>query len=174
MQQQSILALGALLILITVSLNQQRSTYLVHQSAYLREMESAASDLAKLRIHQITEGFAYDEARVGMSVLDTAVGDLTPPASLGPDAGEGPVSFDDIDDFNGHVDTLTHTLSNETYLFEATYTVRYVDPVTADTTSLTRALAKQVIADVVSLDKVGHSAARVSFKKTVAITDFDN
>ena len=175
MQQQTMLALGALLILTTLTLNQQKSIFLVQRGAYVREIESAATDYAKIRLHQITEGLAFDEARIGMSVIDTGTNDLTLPLSLGTEGVEDAtdkLTFDDIDDYNGFSETEAHTLSNETYFLRADYTVKYVNPVTADTSSAARTLAKQVIINVASVDSVGSATARVSFKKTVAISDF--
>lgn len=175
MQLQTMLAMGALLILSTLSINQQKSIFLLQQGAHVRELESAAADWAKVRLHQIADGEAFDETRLSMTVLDTGTGDLTAPAALGADAGESVVGdFDDIDDYDGFVEDVTHTLSNETYALRATYTVRYVDPLTADTSSAARTLAKQIIADVVSRDSVGYATAQVTFKKTVTISDYVN
>lgn len=175
MQLQTMLAMGALLILSTLSINQQKSIFLLQQGAHVRELESAAADWAKVRLHQIAEGEAFDEARLSMTVLDPDTGDLTAPAALGADTGESTLGdFDDIDDYDGAVEDVTHTLSNETYALRATYTVRYVDPLTADTSSAARTLAKQIIADVVSRDSVGYATAHVTFKKTVTISDYVN
>ena len=96
---QTMLAMGALLILVTLTLNQQRAAFLVQKNAYLRELESAAADHARMRLHEITE-MDFDEARVGMTTLNTNTNDLTPSLNLGPDPGETPANFDDIDDFH--------------------------------------------------------------------------
>ena len=173
MQLQTLLAMGALLILSTLSINQQKSIFLLQKGAYIRELESAAADWAKVRLHEIAEAEAFDEARLSMTVLDPGISDLTLPSSLGKDAGEvGVADFDDIDDYDGYVEDFTHTLSNETYALRAIYTVRYIDPLTADTSSVSQTLAKQIIANVVSRDSIGHSTARVTFKKTVTISDY--
>ena len=175
MQVQTMLAMGAMLILSTLSINQQKSIFLLQQGAQVRELESAAADWAKVRLHEIAEGEAFDEARLSMTVLDPDTGDLTAPTLLGSDSGESNAAlFDDIDDYDGYVEDFTHTLSNETYALRATYIVRYVDPITADTTSAAQTLAKQIIAHVVSRDSVGHKSAQVTFKKTVAISDYVN
>ena len=175
MQLQTMLAMGALLILSTLSINQQRSIFYLQQDVYVRELESVAADWAKIRIHEIIEGNAFDENRLSMTVLDPDTDDLTLPASLGKDLNENAVGdYDDIDDYDGLVEDFIHTFSNETFGLRATYTVRYVDPLTADTTSSTRTLAKQIIADVVSTDSIGTATARVVFKKTVALSDYVN
>ena len=175
MQQQTMLAMGALLLLTTLSLNQQKSIFLLQKGAYVRELESAAADWAKVRLHEIAELEAFDEARQSMTVLDTDTDDLTLPLALGPETGETDVAdYDDIDDYDGYTEDFTHTLSNESYPLRAIFTVRYVDPLTADTTSLSRTLAKQIIAHVISRDSIGHATAQVTFKKTVAISDYVN
>ena len=173
MQLQTMLAMGALLILSTLAINQQRSIFFLQQDAYVRELESVAADWAKIRLHEITEGHAFDEKRLSMTVLDPDTDDLTLPTSLGEDLNENGVSdYDDIDDFDGLTEDFVHTLNNETFGLRATYTVRYVDPLTADTTSAARTLAKQIIAHVVSTDSIGTATAQVVFKKTVALSDY--
>ncbi len=114
------LSLGALLILVTLTLNQQRSAFLVQKNAYLREMETAAADFARVRLHEVTE-LDFDEARVGMTILDTNLSDLTPIAGFGADGGE--VTPDDLDDLHEVTDTTSHFLNNEQFQIKATYSV---------------------------------------------------
>ncbi len=173
--QQTLLALGALLILVTLSLNQQRSAFLVQRSAYLREMESAAADYARMRLHEITEK-EFDENRVGMSVLNTGTTDLTPFASFGVDGGEDPLdplTFNDIDDFHAFTDTTDHVLNNETFVVRSTYSVQYVVP-DDGTISGAPTLAKEFTVDVETLDSIGEARARVRFQKVIAISDYIN
>lgn len=165
------LAMGALLILVTLTLNQQRAAFLVQKNAYLRELETAAADHARMRLHEITQR-DFDEARIGMTSLNTTTTDLTPSLNLGPDGGETSAAlFDDIDDFHNHVDTTQRMLNDELFTFRSTYTVRYVQP-DGDVT-LTPTLAKEFIIDVESLDFVGDSTrAIVRFQKVVAVSDY--
>ena len=149
----------------------------MQQGAYVREMESAAADYAKKRLHEITNSMGYDEARLAMSVIDTDTTDLTLPNVMGTEGGEyefDETTFDDLDDYDGFTEQVMHSLSNENYALTATYTVRYLHPTTADTTSNARGLAKQIIANVVTRDSVGYAGARVSFKKTVSLSDYVN
>ena len=178
--QQTILALGALLILVTLTVNQQRSIFLVQRGAYLRELESAAADYGEARLRQIAETMAFDEQRVGMTVIDTNTGDLTPDAAFGPDGTETFATFDDLDDFDGYVETdVTHTLSDEQYRFRATYNVRYVDPENPDPDPngipAGNTLAKEIMVLVESFDpltSVDDVVARVVVKKVVTISDY--
>ena len=170
--QQTMLAVGALLIVITLTLNQQRSIFLVQQNAYLRELESVASDFAKKQLHDVTESVAFDEARLGMAALLTATSDLTNQASFGPDAGEV-WPFDDVDDYHAYVDTTTHVINQESYQLRSSYSVQYVDPVTAVAAAPgVKTLAKEVTINVETLDSIGAAVARISFQKVVVISDY--
>jgi hypothetical protein len=169
--QQTMLALGALLILVTLTLNQQRSAFLVQKNAYLREMESATADFAEKRFHEVTAGLAFDNARVGMTILDTGTDDLTTEANFGPDPGD--TGIDDIDDLHAVVDTTAHMLNNETFEIKATYSVRYVDPDNG-THSSTPTLAKEFYIEAIALDAIGEARAEYHFRKVVAITDYIN
>ncbi len=167
------LAVGALLIVITLTLNQQRSIFLIQRNAYLRELESVAADFAKKQLHDVTEGVAFDEARIGMAALLTTTSDLTHQGSFGPDAGEVFASFDDVDDFHAYADTSTHVINNESYQLSSSYVVRYVDPVTAvEAAPGVKTLAKEVTINVETLDSIGAAVARVSFQKVVVISDY--
>ena len=169
--------MGALLILSTLTVNQQKSIFFMQQGAYVREMESAAEDYAKKRVNEIINSTGFDETRLSMTVIDTDISDLTLPSSMGVEGLEdssNDATFDDIDDFDGFTEDVMHTLSDESYALRATYTVRYLDPATADTTSSARGLAKQIIASVATRDSVGYAAASVTFKKTVSLSDYVN
>ena len=169
------LAMGALLILVTLSLNQQRSAFLVQKNAYLREMESAAADFAKVRLHEITQR-DFDESRVNMTILDTGLSDLTPLASFGYEGGEDPADWttlDDLDDFDGLVDTTAHALNNEQFTIKGEYSVRYVKAVDGDSSSVPT-LAKEIQIQATALDGIGQAQAVVRFQKMVVITDYIN
>lgn len=169
------LALGALLILVTLTLNQQRSAFLLQKNAYLREMESAAADFAKKRLHEISIK-DFDEARTGMTVLDPGLTDLTTFANFGTDPGENAYSeltLDDIDDFHLHVDTTAHELNNEQFQIRAEYAVRYVQP-NGEVSTTGPTLAKEVTVDARTLDTAGAARAHVRFQKVIVISDYIN
>ena len=173
--QQTMLALGALLILVTLTLNQQRSAFLLQKNAYLREMETAAADFAKKRLHEISIK-DFDEARTGMTILDPGLTDLTTFANFGADPGENVYDFftlDDIDDFHGHADTTLHLLNGEEFQIVANYDVRYVKP-DGDESLTGPTLAKEVTVDARTLDSVGAARAQVSFQKVIVISDYIN
>lgn len=172
--QQTMLALGALLILVTLTLNQQRSAFLLQKNAYLREMESAAADFAKKRLHEISIK-DFDEARTGMDILDPGVTDLTTYADFGTDPGENvynELTLDDIDDFHNHVDTTAHQLNNEEFQIRASYSVQYVEPDGTSTQTTAPTVAKQVTVDAVTLDSAGAARAHVRFQKVIVVSDY--
>lgn len=171
--QQTMLAMGALLILVTLSMNQQRSAFLVQKNAYLREMESAAADFAKIRLHEITQA-DFDEARVNMTILDTGVSDLTLATNFGTDPGEVNIAdFDDLDDFAGYVDTTTHQLNLENFEIRSEFSVRYVQASDGKEAS-SPTLAKEVQIEATVLDRIGQAQAVVRLQKMVVITDYLN
>jgi hypothetical protein len=174
---QTLLALGALLIITTIAMNQQRSILLLQRTAHVREMEAAAKDYAKFRMSQLTS-FAFDEARLGMTTLNTDTGDLTDSGSFGVEAGEtagSPGTFDDIDDFHGYVDsTVTHTLSNETYRLRATYEVQYIDPSNPSTVPGTsfKSTVKRMIITIESRETLDEGSLRIVEELPIMISDY--
>ncbi|MDZ4701575.1 MAG: hypothetical protein SH809_17825 [Rhodothermales bacterium] len=175
--QQTLLALGALLIVTTISMNQQRSIFMLQRTAYLRELEAAASDYAQLRLSEVAS-FAFDEARVGMATLNTDFADLTSSGAFGVESGEtagAPATFDDIDDFHGLVDsTITHTLSNETYPLRASYTVQYVDPTAPGSVPSGgfKSLIKVVILTVETREAIDAGYVRIIERRSIAVSDY--
>lgn len=164
--QQTLLALGALLILVTLTLNQKRSVFLVQKNAFHRELEAASADFAQKRLHEIVSGLAFDDQRVGITSLNTSTSDLTAIADLGADAGD----LDDIDDLHNTVDTTLHELNKEAFRIRANYSVRYVLPNGNPAPSPT--LAKEITVEAETLDSIGEARGKVRFQKIVVISDF--
>ena len=181
--QQSILALGALLIIMMTAINHQRSTIILQETAYLRELENAAADLAEMRLEMILNLTTFDEDTTPAVNFTTLPADVTGLSStFGPDESSeiGPVlsenhvgTFDDLDDFHNYQQTFWHTIGADSFLFLIDYQVQYVDP-TNGGMSTSRTFAKELITTVTSQDSVGMRVARVSFSKTASIHDFLN
>ncbi len=175
--QQTLLALGALLIVTTISMNQQRSIFMLQRTAYVRELEAAASDYAQMRLSEVASR-AFDEARLTMTTLNTDVSDLTVSASFGvegPEAAGNEGDFDDIDDFHGYIDsTITHTLSDETYRLRESFTVEYVDPTSPGTTPAAgfKSLIKVVILTVETQEAIGSGYVRIIERRSIAVSDY--
>ena len=170
--QQSILALGALMIITMLSVQQQRSSFMVLEGMFLRELENAAADYAKKRTEEILDSVSFDESRVSSSELDTDVATLTAAAGFGPDVNEDDVaSYDDLDDYHTYQETVTHVLSADTFRFNVSYDVRYVNPDNPSSTALTPTLAKEFSILVLSTDSIGTQAAQYRMSKTVVVSD---
>lgn len=169
--QQTILALGALMIIMMTALNHQRSIIMIQEVSYVREMESAALDLAKLKIEEKLIETEFDELWMGQTVFPSSPNDLTPAASFGLDGTEPVGAFNDIDDYHNFTElNQLHAIGADTFRFNVSYSVYYIDTVTGDTTS-TRTYAKQLTADVVSVDTLGTRVAKATFSKTTIISE---
>lgn len=177
--QQTILALGALLIIMMTAINHQRSTFLIQEASYVREIESAAEDLAKKRLETLLNTRRFDESTpASFTSLPSNTNGMTAAGSLGPEGGEsGPVNpldedfgtFDDVDDVNNFQHTVWHTISADTFRFQVSYQVQYLDATNNPSANAT--FAKEITAFVVSQDTIGARVARFSTSKTAMIAD---
>lgn len=170
--QQTLFVLGSLLIIMIITVNQQRSIFMFQRNAYIREIESVAADFAKQQLEAISNSVGFDEARLGTVNFTTTTSDLTSVGSLGPDGAETAGSFDDLDDFDGHTETIFHIVSQDTFRFQATYSVQYVDPSNPSNTVTSPTLAKEIVATVISLNPIGAMTANVTFSKTMIAADY--
>ena len=166
--QQTILALGALMIIMITALNHQRSVLMIQEASYVRELEGIALDLAKQRIERRLFETQFDEQWLNQADLPASPNVLTAAADLGRDAGD--VGRDDIDDFHNVTERVNHVVGADTFQFNVSYSISYIDTATGDTTS-TPSFAKQITASVVSADTLGTRIARASFSKTTIISN---
>lgn len=168
--QQTLLTLGALMIITMTSINQQRSNFIAVEGAYIREQENAAVDYATLRIENILNSLTYDEAMTDGS--EPELGTLTLYGSFGPDAGENQESdYDDLDDYHGFSESISHALSADTFRFQVDYSVRYVDPSNPSQPTSASSMAKELTVSVVSRDSIGHRVARYEGAKITLASD---
>lgn len=168
--QQTILALGALMIIMVTALNHQRSILMIQEVSYVREMEGAALDLAKKKTEEKLIETEFDEQWLGSTVFPSGPNLLTPTNSFGPD-GEAVGTYDDIDDYHNFSElNELHSIGADTFRFNVNYQVSYIDIVTGDTTSA-QTFAKQLTTNVVSVDSVGNRVARVFYSKTTIISE---
>ncbi len=166
--QQTILALGALMIIMITALNHQRSVLMIQEASYVRELESAALDLAKQRIERRLIETQFDEQWLNQVVMPSSPTILTSSANFGLDGGDG--TPDDIDDFHNLSELVNHPIGADTFRFNVTYRISYINTTTGDTTSA-QTFAKQITADVVSADTLGARTARATFSKTTIISE---
>ncbi len=164
--QQTLLTLGALMIITMTSISQQRSNFIVVEGAYLREQENAAMDYATMRLENIANSKAYDESVAEDADAEIDINTLTAASSFGAESGENtPDLYDDIDDYHGLTESIEHALSADTFRFEVTYSVRYINPSSPSIATTAATLAKELTVDVVSRDTIGHRVAKYSGSK---------
>lgn len=170
--QQTILALGALMLITMMSVQQQRSSFMTLEGMYIKEIENAAADYAKKRSEEILSSVSFDESRTSSSDLDVDTATLTGVGALGPDAGENKEEkFDDIDDYNNYEEQVVHVLSADSFRFDVSYSVRYVNPASPTSPATGATLAKELSILVLSQDSVGSRAAQYEMSKTVIVSD---
>lgn len=160
--QQTILAIGALLIIMTTAMLYQRSNMLSQELAYIRQIEIAAEDAAKMRLEGLAT-LAFDEGLVGTTGLP-APGDyslLTSPLDFGLDGGE--VTPDDLDDYHGRLDTISHVVSTDSFWFAISYSVRYLTTTGDSTLSPTE--LKELTANIQSLTPIGNRTVNGNFTR---------
>lgn len=163
--QQTLLTLGALMIITMISVSQQRTNYMVVEGIYVREQESAAYDYAAMRLEHITSKLTYDES-MSDGETDPDLSILSAVAAFGPESGESDSDdFDDIDDYHGFTETIKHVLSADTFNFDVSYSVRYVDPSNPEVPTTSPTFAKELTVDVVSRDTIGMRVASYSGTK---------
>ncbi len=172
--QQTILALGALMITMMITVNQQQSIFRVQQLGYIRELENAAMDFGASRLEQIMNTTAFDEVVVGATEMAFEASDFTNLAQLGPDGAEHAdqfATFDDLDDYDGFEETVTHVMSADTFRFQVSYVVEYISPSSPNVVPGSPTMAKQLTASIQSETMVGDKRANVVMKRVAIITD---
>jgi hypothetical protein len=172
--QQTLFALGALMITMLIALNQQRSVFQVQQMSYLRELENAAGDFGARRLEEIMNTVGFDETVVGAAEMSFEVDDLTGVAQLGHDASEiatNKATFDDLDDYDGFSESATHVISADTFQFHIRYSVSYVSTASPDGAAGSPTFAKEITATIESDTMIGDKGARVVMKRVAVVTD---
>jgi len=169
--QQTILAIGALLIIMTTAMLYQRSNMLTQELAYIRQIEVAAEDAARTKLEGLAT-LAFDETVVGSPGVVPDLNTLTASASFGLDSGESyPLIIDDVDDYHGIKDTIWHSVSAnaDSFSFVVDYTVKYLT--TDNVVSAAQTTQKELIVDIESLDKIGTRQVKGIFSKLASIDD---
>ncbi len=146
---QTLLAVCAILAFSFFALSQHRANKHIGEIAAASEIELAATDVARDQLTDITS-YLFDEDDIGRPGLRT---DPTGLSIIGPDGGEtGRSLFDDMDDFDGFLDTLSVDWHGAPLQFAITADVRYVDPFQPDVGVTGPSLAKEIAVTVMELD----------------------
>lgn len=168
--QETILALGALLIITLIAINHQRSTILIQEQVYLREISHARDDLGIKLLQSIVNEEEFDENTKNISSIPTDLSILTPAAGFGPDSGEHDMAdFDDIDDYHGYRTTVTHVISADTFRFDVDFSVYYLTP--QDSISSVQTVTKEIVLNMASVNAFGDRTVTGQFSITALVTD---
>ncbi len=141
---QTILTIGAMLLLAIVSLNFNSTVLDTSTSDMENQMYLTAFSISDNIIEEIKQK-SFDQTTVEFPTTNPA--SLTPPANLGPDSGEIYPYFNDVDDYNGFKDTVTKPYF-ETYYVSCS--VVYVDSSDPDVVSSTQTFFKKATVTVSS------------------------
>ena len=158
--QQTILAIGALLIIMTTAMLYQRSNMLTQELAYIRQIEIAAEDAARMRLEGLAT-LAFDESMVGMNGVPPDYSLLTVPTNFGLEGGE--LTADDLDDYHGRLDTISHVVSTDSFWFALSYSVRYIT--TSGDSTLAPTELKELSANIRSLTPIGNRQVNGAFTR---------
>jgi hypothetical protein len=135
---QTLLVAGAMVLLSLVVLQANGLILSKYSETYDMQATLEAVSLAETKLDDATRK-AFDENSIAKKIYNAA--DFTPPAHLGPDAGETGVNFyDDIDDYNGtSVTFATPTVDSYTVVYKMEYvSVANPDVVSASSTFFKR------------------------------------
>lgn len=179
--QQSLYAFMAIVLLSLLMLSQIRTSLHQRQKAYDRQLEGISTDIANDYLERQIELLQFDEGlTVGgidpVVLVNPPTAMLSSNANLGSDTGEAIASYDDIDDWHLKSDSGAYISHGNTFEYEVSFNVSYVNPSNGDSTS-TRTLAKKVEARVMLAEyQVPITISRIYtpsqlFMKEVAIAE---
>ncbi|MHB1688554.1 MAG: hypothetical protein ACYCVH_14470 [Ignavibacteriaceae bacterium] len=135
---QSMLAMGAMIILSFISLRFNSAVLNTSTTDLQSKVSLTAFSLADNLLEEI-KSKSFDQATVQFPT--NSLSSLTPPSSLGPEAGEVYPNFNDVDDYNGFIDTVAAPYFETYYL---TCKVEYVNGDLPDVVSSTQTFDKRV------------------------------
>ncbi|HUX59899.1 MAG: hypothetical protein ACYC49_10570 [Ignavibacteriaceae bacterium] len=141
---QSMLAIGAMIILSFISLSFNSAVLNTSTIDFQNKVSLTAISLADNMLEEI-KSKSFDQATLQFPTNNLA--SLTPPSSLGPEAGEVYPNFNDVDDYNGFIDTVAAPYFETYYL---SCKVEYVSGNSPDVVSSVQTFDKRVTVTVTS------------------------
>ena len=142
---QTLLVLGAML-LFAITLPSVNNAILYSESnQVMTQVENSAMAVAQGVLSEVAVK-TFDE--VCFSEMPLIAAQLTPTASLGPEAGEYYPNFDDIDDYTAL--SITDTTAFPSVKFIVTGHVDYVEPTAPNTVSANQTFVKRLQVTVTS------------------------
>lgn len=153
--QQTLLALAAIIAFSSYALTRHHTDNDTERRAVGIATEQAATDVARSRM-ALLDVYAFDEDDIDRKGIRQS----PPSGHLGPDAGEStPASYDDVDDWDGHEETLPYATTQGELQLHLSIDVRYVRPTDPNTPSSTPTLAKEVLVHVTEVSPPADRAA---------------
>ena len=143
---QTMITLGAMILLTTVILNMNRT--ISNGEDYLNQTRFGLEAIAitTSMIEEISQ-LPFDEMSVDTMKVEKVVTDFTDPNNLGPDAGEtGLLDFDDVDDFK----KFTKVETTQQNIYKVFCDVNYVTNANPDVAVNTRTFYKKISISVVT------------------------
>ncbi len=135
---QSMMAVGAM-ILLSILILRINNTFLTTSTTFMdTKFEILATSIATSEMEQISK-LAFDQYTVSNPA--TSLSQLTAPGNLGPESGEIPSTFNDIDDYNGYT-KVDSTMPSA--IFNIRCTVNYVAPTTPNFASTVATWNKRI------------------------------
>ena len=141
---QSMLAIGAMIILSFISLSFNSAVLNTSTTDLHSKVALTAISLADNLLEEI-KSKSFDQATVQFPTCNLS--SLTPPSSLGPEAGEVYPNFNDVDDYNGFCDTVAAPYFESYYV---SCKVEYVSGDSPDVVSNVQTFDKRAIVTVTS------------------------
>jgi hypothetical protein len=141
---QSMLALGALIVLSLISFNFNSAVLSSSTVNVENKVALTAISLGDDVLEEI-KGKSFDETTTKFPTTNPA--SLTPAGNLGPDSGEVYPNFNDVDDFNGYTETVSAPHAEN---YNVSCIVQYVDSSNVDNVSATQTFYKKATVTVTS------------------------
>ena len=138
---QILLVIGGLVLFSLLAINVNKSIINSDLQTSNSEYVATATSLGQSIINKISTK-AFDQGTVGNPVFNSNL--LTPANALGPETGETPATYNDVDDYNNYTEADTTPRAG---VFNILVTVNYVDdnnPSTILTASTSRTKRIQV------------------------------
>lgn len=141
---QSILAMGALILLALLSFNFNSAVLQNSTADVENKVAMTAISLGDDLIEEM-KSRSFDQTTVEFPTSNPA--SLTPVDSLGPETGEVYPNFNDVDDFNGYVQHVSTPFAED---YHISCLVQYVDPNNPDNVSSTQTFFKKATVSITS------------------------
>lgn len=141
---QSMLSIGALVLLSIISFNFNSAVLSSSTVDVENKVALTAISLGDDLLEEM-KGKSFDETTTKFPTTNPS--SLTPADSLGPEAGEIYPNFNDIDDYNGYVATVSAPHAEN---YHVTCTVNYVKDSNVDDVSFTQTFYKRATVTVTS------------------------